>query len=93
MAHFADEDGHSWALVAKVEIKLHLIALRIERVDVLLYFIAWNKETVKFPFYAHEKHAVLTVYVLVKVDDVTLVVGNKFCYFRNDSLLVRTMQK
>jgi hypothetical protein len=91
MTHLGYEDGHAWTLIAVVETKLHLIALGIEGGNIFVEFIARNKESLEFPFYSHEEHAIYLVYVLVKIDDVSSVVGDKLSYFRNDTLLVRAV--
>ena len=88
MAHLRNEDGHAWTLVAIIEAELHLIALCVEGCDVFVNLIAWNQEAVEFPFYSHEEHAVLTVNILIKVNNISLVVGNKFRHFRDDALLI-----
>ena len=81
MAHLRDEDGHAGPLVAVIEAELHLVALGIERGNVVVDLLPGNEETVQFPLYAHEEHAVLTVNILIEIDDVALVVGNKFRHF------------
>jgi hypothetical protein len=91
MTHLGYEDRHAWTLIAVVETKLHLIALGIEGGNIFVEFIARNKESLEFPFYSHEEHAIYLVYVLVKIDDVSSVVGDKLSYFRNDTLLVRAV--
>ena len=93
VAHLRDEDSHAWLLVAVVQAELHLIALGVERRDVFVDLVAGNQETLQFPLNAHEEHAVKLVYVLVKVDDVTLIVSNKLRHFCNNTLLVRAMEK
>ena len=35
----------------------------------------------------------LTVNILVEIDDVTVIVRDKLCYFRNDTRLIGTVQK
>ena len=93
MAHLADEDCHAWALVAVVEAELHLVALRIERVDVVVELVARNQEPFQFPFYAHEEHPFYLIDVLVQIDDVAFVVGDKLRHLRDDALLVGAMQE
>ena len=93
MAHLRNENGHARTLVAIIERELHLIALSIERGDVIVEFVAGNQKTVQFPFYAHKEHAVLFVNILVKVDDVSFIIRYKFSHFRYDALLVRTVKK
>ena len=93
VAHLADEDSHAWLHVVEVEAACHLVFLCIERVDIFLYLVSWNEEVVEFPFYAHEEHAVLMIYILVKINDVSLIVGDKPCYFRDYARLVGAMQE
>ena len=93
MAHFANKNCHSWTFVTKIQFTRHLVALSIQCIDVFLNFIAWNQEMLQFPFNTHKKHAVLLVHILVKVNDISLIICNKSGYLRNNSLLVRTMQK
>ena len=93
VAHLADEDSHAWALVIKVKVERHTVTLGIEGVYIFLNFLSGNKKSLQFPFYTHEKHAVLMVNILVKIDDVALVVGDEFGYFRNNALLVGAVQK
>lgn len=54
-------------------------------------FFTRNKERVQFPFNAHEEHSVLSVHVLVKVYDVTLIVGDELRQFRYYALLIGAM--
>jgi len=93
MAHLAHEYRHSWTDIAEVEIERHVITLGIQYVDILLDFLTWDEKGFEFPFNTHEESAILVVDILVKVDDVALVVGNKLRYLRDDALLVRAMQK
>ena len=88
VAHLRHEDGHARTLVAVVERELHLVALGIQRADVFVYLVARYQETVQFPLYAHEENAVLAVNVLVEIDNISLIVGNKLGYFRYNALLV-----
>ena len=80
VAHTAHEDGHAWTLVAEVEAELHLVASDVERVDQLADLFAGDEERVQLPLEAHEEHAVLTVHILVQIDNVTLIVGYELGY-------------
>ena len=93
MAHLADEDSHAWTFVAVVETELHLVALRIERVDVVVELVARNQEPFQFPFYAHEEHPFYLIDVLVQIDDVALVVSDELRHFRDDALLVGAVKQ
>ena len=92
MTHLAHENGHTWALVAIIEAELHLVTLCIERGDVIVEFVAWNQETLEFPFYTHKEHTLYLVYILIQVHNVTLIIGDKLGYFRNDTLLIRAVE-
>ena len=81
MAHLRYKNGHTRTAVAEIKAKLYLEALLIERLNILLDFLAWYQKRVQFPLYPHKKHAVLMVYILVEVNNVSLVVRNEFCYF------------
>ena len=91
MAHFRHEDRHPRALVAVIQAELHLVALCIERRDVVVKLVARNEESFELPFYSHEKHALHLVHILVEIDDVSLIIRNKFRNLRNDTLLIRAM--
>ena len=93
VAHLRDEDGHAGPTVAEVEAELHLVSLSVERVNIFADFLAGDEEAVQLPLYAHEEHAVLAVYILVKVNDVALVVGNKLGYLRDNALLVGAVEE
>ena len=42
VAHLTHEYRHAWALVAVIERELHLVALGIERGDIIIEFVARN---------------------------------------------------
>lgn len=46
----------------------------------------------KFPLHTHEEPSVYFVDILVKIDDVAIVVGDELCYLCNDAQLVRAVQ-
>ena len=92
MAHLAHEDGHARPFVVEVEVECNAIFLRIKRLYVIGYLATWNEKVFQFPFYAHEEHSVFSVNILVKVDDVAMVVGNELGDFRDDARLVWAMQ-
>ena len=77
MAHFRHENRHSWTFVAEIQLTCHLVSLGIKRIDVFLDFFTRNQEFLQFPFNSHKKHAVLFVYILVKVYDIALVIRDK----------------
>ena len=81
VTHFRDEYCHTGALVAVIEREFHLVALGIERGDIVIEFVARNQKAFEFPFYAHKEHAVYLVDILVEVDDVAFVVGDKLGHF------------
>ena len=91
VAHFADKNGHTWRFVAKVEVKCHLIAMGIKRLDNVVKLFTRNEKLVELPFDAHEKHVVDVIDVLVKIDDVALVVRNKACNLGNDARRIGAM--
>lgn len=93
MGHLAHEECHARLDIAEVKIGCHVVALAVECVDILSNLIARDKEALEFPFHTHEEHLINLVYILVKVDDITIVVCYEFCNLCNDTLLVRTMQK
>ena len=93
MAHLADEDGHSRTGVAEIKTERHVIPLGIECIDVFTNLVAWNEETLQFPFNAHEESSVLMVNILVQVHDVAFVVGDEFGHLRDNALLVRAVKK
>ena len=92
VAHLGNEDSHTGTLVAIVERELHLIALGIERGDIVVDLVARNEEAVQLPLNAHEEHAFNLIYVLIEVHNVTLVVCDEFRYLCDDALLVGAMQ-
>ena len=81
VTHLRHEDRHSRTLVAIVERELHLIALGIESGEIIVELVAWDKESVEFPFYSHKEHTFYLVHILVEIDDVSFVVCYKFRYF------------
>ena len=81
MTHLRDENRHPRTLVAVIERELHLIALGIERGDIVVELVAGDEESLELPFYAHEEHAIHLVYILIQVDNVAFVVGYKFGHF------------
>ena len=92
MTHLRHEDGHPRTLVAVVEREFHLIALGVERSDVVVKLVARDEEALQFPFDAHEEHAFHLVHILIQVDDVSFVIRDKFRHFRDDTLLIRAVQ-
>ena len=91
VTHLRNEDGHPRTLVAVIEREFHLVALSIKRSNIVIKLVAWNKETFKFPFYAHEEHAVYLVHILIEVNNITFVIGYEFCHLRYNALLVGTV--
>ena len=81
MTHLAHEDGHSRTFVAVIQREFHLISLGIERHDVVVELVAGDKESLQLPFYAHKKHALHLIYILIEVDNVAFVVGYKLGHF------------
>ena len=92
VAHLADEQSHARTLIAVIQAELHLIALGIQRSDIIIDFLAWNLEPFQFPFYTHEEHPLYLIDILIQINDVSLVIRYKLCYVRNDTLLVGAMQ-
>ena len=93
MAHLADENGHTGTYVVEIKAEGHLIALGVKSGDVFLDLVTGNEEIIQLPFKTHEENTILTVDILVEVDDVPLVVGDEFGHFRDDALLVGAVQK
>ena len=93
MAHLRDKDGHARTFVVEIQIKLHVVAQGIEHVNVLTYLLTGNHELLQFPLYAHKEHTVLTVNILIQIDNVALIVGDELGHFRNNALTVRTMKQ
>ena len=93
VAHAADEDGHAGSLVGEVEAEGHPVALGVERLEVLSYFVLGDAEVLQLPFDAHEEDAVLAVDVLVEVDDVACVVGDEACDLGDDARLVGAVEQ
>ena len=80
MAHLAHENCHAGTNIIEIKIECHLVTLCVQYVDVFLYLLARDEKIVKFPFYTHEKHTVLTIYILVKIYNVAFIVGDEFCH-------------
>ena len=76
-----------------LEAERNLVALGIQRRDIVGDLLAGNQEAVQLPFNPHEEHAVHLVHILVQIDDIAPVVGNETGHFRDDALLVGTMQQ
>ena len=93
MAHLTDEDSHTRTYIAEIEMESHLIALSVESVQIVLNLISRNQEVLQFPFYSHKEHAILTVNILIEIDDVSIIVGDELCQLRDDSQLVWTVQE
>ena len=93
VAHAADEDGHARALVGEVEVECHLVALRVECGKILLDLVLGDEEALQLPFNAHEEHAVLTIDILVEIDDVTFVVGDELGDLGDDARLVGAVKE
>ena len=93
VAHFADEDSHTRFAIGEIEIANHLITLCIERIDIFKNLVARNEKLFQIPFNAHEEHAILSVNILIEIENVAMVVCDKLCYLRNDARLVGTVQQ
>jgi len=93
MAHLAHENGHARTLITEIKVASHLVSLCVKRVDVFIDLVARDEEILQFPFDPHEKHPVFPIYVLVQINDISLVVRNKLRDFRNDAWPIGTMQK
>ena len=55
--------------------------------------LGWYEELLECPLHTHEEVFFDVVDILVKIDNVTIVVGNELRDFCNDSLLVRAMEQ
>ena len=93
MTHLRYEDCHARLLVVEVQTESHLVALCIERFEVFLDLLTRYEELVEFPFNAHEEHSILTVNILVEIDDVAVVIRDELGYFCDDARLIRAVQK
>ena len=91
VTHLADENCHTRTLVAVVQAEFHLITLRIQCSYVIIYLVARNHKPFEFPFYTHEKHALYLINILIQINNVTLVISNKLCHLRDNTLLVGAM--
>ena len=91
MAHFAYKKCHSRFLRIKINIKFHIIALSIKRFNILFNFVRGYSEVRKLPLYTHKETAIYLVYILVKIDDIAMIVRNKFCYLCDDAQFVRAV--
>ena len=92
VTHLGYEDGHTWTLIAEVQAEFHLVTLRIKGGDVLVNLVARNHKSFQFPLYTHKKHAVHLVNILIEVNDISLIIGDKLSYFRNNTLLIRAVE-
>lgn len=93
MTHLAHKYGHARLDIAEMQTERHVISLGIQRLDIVLKLFPWYCEIAELPLQPHEKHAVQTVYILVKIYNVTVIVGYKLCYLCYNALLVRAMKQ
>ena len=93
MAHLANEYCHARLDVVEIQVERHLVTRRVQRLEIVLQLFARYDEAVKLPLKPHEEHAVLPVDILVKVDDVSVVVRYELRYLRYNPPLVGTMKQ
>lgn len=93
VAHLADEKCHARLLVIEVKIALDSETDSVESIDNILDLVAWNKETVKFPLDSHEENAINAVYILIEINDVSVIVRDEFGNLRDNTLTVRAVKE
>ena len=93
MGHLADEDGHAGTLAGELKHELHLVALGVERGDVLGDLLLGDEETLEVPLHTHEEAVVDLVHALVQVENVAVVVGDKLGDLHDDAHLVGAMEQ
>ena len=92
VTHLTNEDSHTWTLIAEVQAEFHLVTLRIKGGDVLVNLVARNHKSFQFPLNTHKKHAVHLINILIQVNDISLIIGDKLSYFRNNALLIGAVE-
>ena len=93
MTHLADKDSHAWLLIIKIKIEIHVVAYFVERVYDILNLLSWYHEILQIPFQSHKKHAVLTINILVKIDNIAMIVCDKLGYLTDDTLFIRAVEQ
>lgn len=73
MVLLADKKCHLRFDIAEVQTELHRELVCEQSAEIILDLVAWNEEAVELPFKAHEKNTVDSIYILVCIDNVSVV--------------------
>lgn len=89
--HLRDEDSHALNAFGKADVERHVVALGVERVEVVADFLFGDDKVVEFPLDAHIENPVVAVDVLVEIYDVAAVFVDETGDNGNDARLVGTV--
>ena len=85
--------GKYFEFVGKIEMKLHLIFACIKGFKIFSNLVSRNSEIFQLPFNSHEKNVFHVIHVLIQIDNVPFINGDKVGNFCQNARLVRTMKQ
>ena len=91
MAHLTYEQSHARLHIVEVNVELHLISWTVQCLNILFNLLWRDGELGKLPLHTHEEAAVNLVHILVKVNNVTVIICNELGDICNNTQLIRAM--
>lgn len=86
--HLAHEYSHFLPSGGEAQTVEHFVARRIKSVEIFIDFFCRNHEVFQIPLDTHIEYTVDTIHILVEIDNVAAVCGDKICDNGYDARLV-----